>query len=120
MIIHTVQMAKWRKAKERNIPFLDTTVKSGNDAFAPAWDMVMGIKQGRLSEEDYRQQYIDMMRESWEHRRLEWEKVLQMDQVALACYCPAGKFCHRHILKEILMKIQQQRGVEVIDGGEVE
>ncbi len=95
-------------------------MKSGNDAFAPAWDMVMGIKQGRLSEDAYRQQYIDMMRESWAYRRLEWEKVLQMDQVALACYCSAGKFCHRHILKEILMKIQQQRGVEVVDGGEVE
>lgn len=119
MEIYTIQMAQWRKAVNQEVALVDTTVKSGIDAFAPRWDMVMGSKDGSLSEADYRQQYIDLMRESWYNRRLEWEKLLQMDKVALACYCKAGNFCHRHILKEIVMKIQEQRGVVVIDQGEL-
>lgn len=120
MILYTVQMAQWRKAKDQDIPLLDTTVKSGIDAFAPSWEMVLGHKDGSLSNAAYREQYISLMRESWHYRRLEWEKVLRMETVALACYCRAGNFCHRHILKEILMRIQEQRGVKVIDGGELQ
>jgi len=119
MNIWTVQVAKWRVAKTREIPFLDTTVKSGVSAFAPTWDIVLGIKNGTLSEEAYRESYLALLRQSWVDQRGEWEKLLEMDEVALACYCPAGKFCHRHILKEAVVKLLQQRNQPVNDCGEL-
>ena len=48
---------------------LNTTVKSGIKAFAPTWDMVMGHKQGKISDEEYTKLYYALMRESWKKAR---------------------------------------------------
>lgn len=119
MNIYTIQIAKWRKAKELNIPLMDTTVKSGVSAFAPSWDIVLGIKGGTLSEEAYREVYVGILRGTWMNQRAEWEKLLGMNDVALGCYCPPGKFCHRLILKEAVIKILEKRGISYRDCGEL-
>lgn len=119
MNIYTVQIAKWRKAKELSIPLLDTTVKSGVSAFSPSWDIVLGHKSRTLSEEAYRESYVGLLRESWVTQRGEWEKLLSMETVALGCYCKAGTFCHRHILKEAVIKLLEQRGLPYTDHGEL-
>lgn len=84
--------------------YLDITVRSGNTAFAPTWDMVMGHKAGRITDKQYIEQYYKMMRHSYRANREDWNAVLAKDEVLLACYCPAGKFCHRHILAQMLVK----------------
>jgi uncharacterized protein YeaO (DUF488 family) len=98
---------------------LDITVKSGNRVFAPTWDMVMGHKEGRISNEEYTDKYIGMMRLSWQRHQADWLRLLKQEVVTLCCYCPAGNFCHRHILKQLLEKACEVHGVEFVDGGEV-
>ena len=119
MEVYTIQMSQWRVAKELGITLIDTTVKSGVEAFAPTWPMVYGIKNQTLSEEEYRRAYIDIIRRTWRSDAEEWEKLLSMDRVALACYCKAGAFCHRHILKEAVINVCNKRGIGVTDGGEL-
>jgi uncharacterized protein YeaO (DUF488 family) len=84
---------------------LDITVKTGNKAFAPTWDMVHRFKNGALSEDNYTKEYYVLMRDSYRNSRQEWDKVLAMDEVVLVCFCGRNSFCHRYLLADILTKL---------------
>lgn len=84
---------------------LDITVKSGESTWAPTWDMVMGLKRGELSEQDYSSRYTNMMRQSYREKRARWDWLLQQERVTLVCFCKAGDFCHRVLLARILVKL---------------
>lgn len=92
---------------------LDITAKTGvrsrlgsvtGSTFAPPWDLVMGYKQGRVTQEEYIARYTELMRESYRRYRSQWDELLSMERVVLVCYCPAGSFCHRLLLAELLAK----------------
>lgn len=83
---------------------LDITVKTGNKAFSPVWSMVMGHKNGTLTDEQYTDLYIKRMRYSYKKYGDEWAKLLQMEEVTLVCFCKAHDFCHRYLLADILVK----------------
>jgi len=103
--IYTIQVSVARSLKLTKDPrYLDITVKSGDEAFAPTWKMVMGSREGSISQEEYTRQYYDLMRQSYRQNRERWDEVLAADEVILACYCRAGSFCHRYLLKDMLMK----------------
>lgn len=107
--VFTIQVGKWRLAKDRDIKMMDTTVKSGYSIFAPTWDMVLGHKAGTLSDEEYSKLYREMLIRSWKTKRKEWTTFLEDDDVyALACYCKAGAFCHRHLLVRFLEQLCKQ------------
>ena len=110
MKVFTAQMSKINRS---NPEHMDITVKSGIKMFAPTWDMVMGYKDGRISEEEYTEMYYNLMRQSYRTNREEWDKELSREKLVLFCYCKAGEFCHRLLLKDIFMKL----GAE--DGGEL-
>ena len=69
-------------------------------AVYPGWDLVNGIKEGRLTEEEYTRAYLYKLSyvdlESIKNKVREWE--LQGKDVCFMCYCGVGKFCHRHLL----------------------
>lgn len=111
MFLFTAQMAKGRLLKGQNVLWLDTTVKTGNKLFAPTWDIVMGIKEGKITEEEYTQRYYQLMRESYKQHKAEWLALFQHKVVILACYCADGAFCHRHLLANILEKIALHEGL---------
>ena len=103
--IYTIQIAVAKSLKlTKDSRYLDVTVKSGDKAFAPTWKMVMGAREGKISQEEYTRQYYDLMRQSYRQNRGRWDEVLAMNEVILACYCRAGSFCHRYLLKDMLMK----------------
>ncbi len=81
---------------------LDITVKSGDKVFAPTWDMVMGYKNGKIDEDEYRESYVSMMRDSYIENTYRWLELLDRNRVVLQCYCSIGSFCHRYILAELL------------------
>ena len=101
--VYTAQIGKYHGADA-----LDITIKSAppdGRPFAPdRWDMVLGAKRGRLSQDAYHAYYLDLMRASYRQHREEWADLLARDEVTLLCYCtPTVPFCHRHILaREIL------------------
>ncbi len=106
MRVFTMQMGKRYEAQKRGIRVVDTTVKTSDRLFSPTWALVLGYKNGEISEEDYARQYRQMMRESWMRHRVRWEEVLRSEEwMALACYCPAGEFCHRLLLKDIFQEL---------------
>ena len=77
----------------------------------PGWDLVLGIKYGRITQEEYGKMY--------------WAKLMEIDRVSvtrkleqmyekygkdivLTCYEKPGDFCHRHILgKWLEMNIRE-------------
>ena len=122
--VWTIQMAQWRKAKEMGIELIDTTVKSGNSVFAPTWEMVMDIKnatpEGREEAERlYTRRYHLAMQNCWKQHASQWLSLLSKERVAIACYCKAGVFCHRHLLVGYLQKVAEQKGIPFIYKGEL-
>lgn len=124
MNLFTVQLSKWRQLKERNIELIDTTVRTGERFLAPSWDIVMGVKNGTLSEAAYTDTYLNMMRQSYLQHREEWQRLIRTTHpIAIACYCGymvngERKFCHRHLLRDILEKVCIANQVEFYYFGE--
>ena len=119
MELWTVQMGSWRLAKTHEIPLLDITRKTGLEAFSPTWELLQDYKSGNCSESEYTDRYWVRMRETWVSHRVDWEAALDLPQVALACYCKPGAFCHRHLLKLAFEKLCLQRGQPFIYQGEL-
>lgn len=117
--LYTVQIAQWRLCKELGIPLLDTTFKSGQPCFAPEQSWVMSYKRGELSEEAYTKLYTQKMRHSFREFHDRWEELKKYDTVAIACYCAAGCFCHRHLFLEMVRKYLELDGIGVTLGGEI-
>jgi ribA/ribD-fused uncharacterized protein len=116
--IHTIQMANHRKLKD-GMHLLDTTAKSGVPAFAPVFSNVMAYKDGTLSEEEYTRRYLEKMAASQVTSASIWEELLVHKQVAVACYCTPGKFCHRHLFVPIMKAYLEERGHTVELMGEL-
>ena len=105
MLLYTIQIPVAKKlGLDKDSRYLDITVKSGDKAFAPNWTMVMGSKQCKISDDEYTRQYTELMRQSYTQNRQRWDEVLNLDEVILACYCKADSFCHRYLLKDMLVK----------------
>lgn len=124
MKIYTVQMAKWRKLKELGIELIDTTVKSGLPEFAPSWEMVIRVKAAaeenkELEEKIYTGNYNRLMRLSFSKNPQAWFDLLGKEKIAIACYCKAGAFCHRHLLIKYLLAVARANGIEATYEGEI-
>jgi len=83
---------------------LDVTVKTGNQTFAPTWDMVRMYKDGELSKALFTSIYEDLMVKSYWDNPEEWKALLAKDRVVLKCYCRPHTFCHRTLLGNILQE----------------
>lgn len=93
---------------------LDITVSDRNTtwgrAFAPTWDMVNGVRNGTLSEEDYTNQYRTLITRriaSYSSIKKKFEHLLEQKRVVLVCFCLPGAFCHRVIFADMLQRISQ-------------
>lgn len=104
---YTAQMAV--AAKLSGMYTLDITVKGRHpigSAFAPTWNIVMGHKEGRITDEQYTEVYWQLMRKSWQNNRGIWNTLLKdTKEVVLLCYCRPGNFCHRLVLANIFEKM---------------
>lgn len=115
MLVYTFQLSKWRQVKAMGIPYLDTTVKTGNCVqVAPYWDMVMGVKKGLITQEEYTKLYNEIVDYWFFQDPLFWDWLLGHPILALGCYCEPGKFCHRHLLVQFLKRV-----TDVTEGGEL-
>lgn len=87
---------------------LDITIKSSGPIgkiFAPTWGMVMGFKEGRITWEEYVEQYKAHMRVSFRKHRDIWDNILMRDQVVLLCYCRDEQHCHRSLLRDMFLRL---------------
>lgn len=115
--IWTVSMSNSKKM-DPAIHLLDTTAKSGVKAFAPNWNDVMRYKDGVVSDEQYTDLYLRKMAESKLTKREDWKRLLAYHDVAVACYCRPGKFCHRHLFVPLMQRYLEDLGHTVEIKGE--
>ena len=94
---------------------LDISMK-GQDpigkVFAPSKAIVYGYLYKGMSKEQYTAEYRRLMSISWQQYNGIWQQVWAMPEVTFVCFCRAGEFCHRLILKDMFVEV----GAE--DGGE--
>lgn len=117
MKLYTIQNGKYRKAKGQ---FVDVTAKSGVIYFAPSWELVLGIKNNRMTWEEYTSCYTEMMRESFKEKQLVWLKLFDFEEVTIGCYCPSGSNCHRYLLIDMFKKIADRYNYKFEYCGEIE
>lgn len=103
---------------------LDITVKSASTdegkVLAPTWELVMGHKDGALSDAEYTEQYLTLLRGRYAQHKQVFLNILKRDEVVLTCYCAEGDFCHRLIAVDVLKKIARSEGILVHDCGEIQ
>lgn len=120
MKLYTIQIARYRKAIALGVLFEDTSIKTGKSEFMPTWDMVMGHKQGTISDEQYTEMYYDLMRQRYRANRQRWLAFLRNNPtLAIGCFCTPGKFCHRLLLKDIFQKICERNNIPFEYAGEI-
>lgn len=120
MKLYTVQIARYRKALALGVPFVDTSIKTGKSEFMPTWDMVMGYKQGTVSEARYTEMYYDLMRQRYRANRQWWLAFLRdQPSAAIGCFCTPGVFCHRLLLVDIFKKICERNDIPFEYAGEL-
>lgn len=88
-------------------------------AFAPNFDYVMAYKRGEMSEEEYTFHYLERMKTSRRVNPQAWEKLKEQKEVALACYCASGVFCHRHLFSGLMKDYLKEQGFETSLMGEL-
>jgi uncharacterized protein YeaO (DUF488 family) len=105
---------------------LNTTVKGGSGLraiFAPTWKMVMQSKQGKISWDEYREQYTALMRQRYSASPADFLEALNSDELILCCYCrdtsATTKHCHRYLLVDILEKVAKHHDIGFEHIGEV-
>ena len=88
-------------AKDRT----DITVK-GQDPigryFAPSWDMVKGVKDGTMTEQEYIDRYLQILKNV---PTKAWDWLLSEETRTFVCFCNKEEFCHRNILLNYLLQI---------------
>lgn len=121
-VIHTAQISKWRKLKSLNWNYFDITVKSGLKEVAPDWDFLMEYKNSAkdsAAEARYTERYLAKLEKLWIDNPQYFNRFWSDTEVLLVCYCPAGKFCHRHILAKWLIDKGRTLGKNISLGKEL-
>lgn len=117
--LYTGRVCFERRYKRLNVPYLNTTVKCGDKRFAPSWQIVMDVKAQIISPEEYTEEYIRMMEESYLKHPEIWQEVMQASgELIVTCFCPVNKFCHRHLLVEFIIAKASQQSIEIVSKGE--
>lgn len=81
-------------------------------SLAPSWDIVMGVKAGEITEDEYTYRYLELLNT----RELDPFKVANElgDGAVMLCYESPKDFCHRHI---VATWIQESTCIEVVELG---
>lgn len=72
--------------------------------FAPSKEILNLYKNMEIGDFEYRQMYLDLLLSRYDLFD-KWISYFKENKVALVCYEGRGKFCHRHILAELLTEL---------------
>jgi len=112
-VVGTMQLASWRDWKKEGFKVVDTTAKSGIEAFSPPYELVGAWKRGELTEGEYEAAYRKVVDEKKIQFAKYWDHLLSLPKFTLGCYCPTADFCHRHILLGIVVQYLEDHGKSV-------
>lgn len=120
MRLQTISLSLSKPLVHKGYPVLDVTVKSGDKTFAPTWDLLMRYKNGVIDKDRYTAEFTTLMRESYRINPNRWHEVCRVDSLIIACYCRAGIFCHRHLLKDMFKLVCQRQSLPFEYLGEID
>lgn len=86
------------------VPYMDTSIKSGDWMLAPTWALLAAYKYNGLSEADYTKGYNQLLEDRLIESPEYFSELFNIEVLAVGCYCRPGKFCHRHLLVKFLDK----------------
>jgi len=101
---------------------LNITIKSADPAgkvLAPTWDMVMASKSGKITWEQYTEQYLALLRGRYAQNKQPFLDILARDRVILTCYCTDHTHCHRSLAMQVLQKIAVYHDIAITLIGEL-
>lgn len=88
---------------------IDITVKNNkNHVLAPTWELVMGMKNGKISWPQYEEGYTRLLNERLRTRRPEFVQLIERSKkqdIVLVCFCTDERYCHRRLAKEFLDRL---------------
>ena len=93
---------------------IDVTIKNNpGHVLAPdSWDMVMGVRFGKVKPKEYEEWYQNLIRKRWEERKLEFIALAKEGKdkdIRFKCYCPLGtKYCHAEIAVKFMNALMQK------------
>ena len=106
MKIYTCTISRIEEAEDLGIYAHDITIKSGDKKFAPTWELLMRYKEVKCPSHQYTAEYLELMRESYRQDPEYWVSFCKMEvSIAVSCYYPVGRFCHRYLFVEIIKKV---------------
>ena len=112
MELYTCTISRMEEAGDFGIYPHDITVKSGDKRFSPTWDLLNRYKCGECLPEQYTEEYLKLMRESYRQDSEYWVSFCKLEEsVAIACYCAVGDFCHRHLLRDMLQAVCKSHNI---------
>ena len=116
MAINTIQLAKVKQlSSSDNIKVIDITVKNSKHFLAPIWEIVMGVKNNVISEDEYTTIYLDILRKRYKENQQQFLNLIQETNeknIAITCFCNKDSFCHRFIAIDVLKKIADKHNIE--------
>ena len=77
----------------------------------PGWDLVMGIKEGRITQEQYTERYLSKL--AGINKEEVWKGLNKISaqngnrDIVLLCYEKRGDFCHRHLVADWLGGVEE-------------
>jgi len=90
---------------------LDITVKNNrNHVLAPTWDLVMSMKNQKISWTQYEEGYMRLLNERLKTRRPEFVQLIEKSNkqdIVLVCFCTDERYCHRRLAKEFLDRLAE-------------
>lgn len=115
MKLMTIQLAKWRKVQPPML-LVDTSVNSGNPLLAPNWPLLQSYKSGLTTDEEYEKEFKRAIKIRWmvnhDFVNLVSHMIHEPNIQVLGCYCPAGTFCHRHLLVDFFKLYCEKNNIE--------
>ena len=84
---------------------VDVSFNSGNFVLTPPRHQILDYRLGRLSQEQFGQEYAKFLEASFLQNKYNWNTMLDSDRIVLVCSCNVdGPACHRHFLIEFLKR----------------
>jgi hypothetical protein len=84
---------------------VDVSFNGGNFVLTPPRHMLFDYRMGRLSQEQFRQDYFKFLEGSFIQNKYNWDNLLDSRRIVLVCSCGADDAtCHRHFLIEFLTR----------------
>lgn len=93
---------------------INVTIKGNPNHFLSPddWDMVLGVKFGKISTEEYKHYYKELLKKRWETRKQEFIDLAKQGKdktIILRCYCPMkDKFCHAYVAADFMNKLMEK------------